>query len=152
MFTSHRITCLAVIILTACSTLVACDTAEEEDEVEVIAYEGSTITREQANRPVAWSATYSPESAVVILEQVNPNGTVRHRLALFNAPAPLPEYAGYTQPNEGGNYTLARGSIAIQGWDVDGVVSGVVDGDLARGAFNRAGRVRFEFWFDFSQE
>lgn len=129
--------------------LASCDTVEEE-EIVIVPYRGPVITQEEADRNGVWSATYLPDTRTVILEQTRPTGETRRRLALQDSSTSLPLFVSYWGGPEG--YSLRSGTIQIAEWNVEGVVSGSVDGTLGRGAWSNAGRTHFEFRYDFSQD
>lgn len=109
--------------------LSMCDTFSDEAGVKVVEYTGPPIT-EQSVR-VKWTATVEGDLVTITFEE---DSLIVHQITLFNVPGgKLPISPGYIyKPGQPDEVFLHRGEIAIQDWDVDGVMSGHATGDLKK--------------------
>lgn len=125
--------------------------------VRVVAYDGRPITRAEAvvEDPIGertWEGTI--EGATVELPRLSLCGdecNEKYGLTLRKTDGGLPQFenATYRQKASDGagplrvteKRRLETGTVAVQDWNPEGVVSGTVTGDLT-----------FVFWYDFGKE
>ena len=134
------LTCLVLAIL-------GCDSAADEG-VEVVRYEGPAIDPEESGD---WQASID-WTGLVTLQSQGPDGTTNSQLTLMPSQTDeLPIFMGLSVFSHTLRYvSLRRGTVAIEHFSLEGVVSGLVDGRLYSGTWP-AGRVRFTFWADLSE-
>ena len=127
--------------------LSSCDSTEE-DGIRVIAYEGSLITENSVEAP--WLVAVNNDVVTLTVEEENE--VLKHQIVLRNIPGiALPVGPSYTRrPGTDSSFVLLRGVVAIQDWDVNGVMSGVVRGDLSRPGSPTPSGAKTEvfFWVD----
>ncbi|MEL6704553.1 MAG: hypothetical protein AAFY55_05410 [Bacteroidota bacterium] len=146
-------------LLAALLALPACSFFGSDEEVRVVAYEGAPITAADAQlfgADIAWTARLDtdpegrPRVALNLRRIGADEGTgEEYELRLIDDGDSLPRFdAGrYEQrtATSGGGFNETRrglrsGTVAIQDFDVNGVVSGQVSGDLT-----------FTFYYDFGE-
>lgn len=140
-----------------CLLFSACDTVGEEDDVAVVEYVGPLITESDA-RPrdgmgfrQGWEARLEGQTMILTRHAMcGDECSERYRLELQMIPDGLPQFDsasfrrkasdGGSPPRVTDRRRLEKGQVAIQDWNVDGVVSGEVTGDVS-----------FVFWYDFGK-
>ena len=144
----HRI-CFLILLLAL--TLAACDSAEDDAGVRIVHYDGPPI--EQNNVFDSWQGRV--EEVLTGTRVVLKATSRRDSLILFYEPDHLLPVEGILYHN-GANqmHVLYDGVIAIQDWQIDGIVSGQYEGEL-RGLQNPRGgigaRTDGVFWVDLSE-
>ncbi|MEL7361959.1 MAG: hypothetical protein AAFN13_07790 [Bacteroidota bacterium] len=154
-----RLLLLATLLLIVLGALPACGLFGSEDEVRVVDYSGPPITAADAQlfgADWSWTARLDtdpegrPRIALNLRRIGEQDGTGEEyelRLVDFGESLPRFDAGRYEQrtATSGGGFTetrrgLRNGSVAIQDFDVNGVVSGQASGDLT-----------FTFYYDFGE-
>ncbi len=118
-----------LVAFAATAFTAGCDSASDED-VEVIPHAGATITASSSF--LVWTATN--EGGLVTLRSYYPEDSTRsvaqESLTLIDTGEALPEFVGYNLYTLEGLYqlSLSSGTVAIQNFNVEGVMAGYVYG------------------------
>ena len=141
---SVRVARSVATLLTAalsCTALAACGFLGGADEdLDVVRYEGPAITAADAS--AGWSATV--EDGEVTLEYTDPYfpGGESTLITLRDVEAALPHLERvWVGPIPGYGQTMKEATVRIQDWNVRGVVSGELRGEMPSG-----GKVVSRFW------
>jgi hypothetical protein len=145
----HRI-CFLILLLAL--TLPACDSAEDDAGVRIVRYDGPPI--EQNNVSDAWQGRV--EEVLTGTRVILTAASRRDSLILFYEPDPsIPVEGTLYYRGSDQTYVLYDGTIAIQDWEIDGIVSGQFEGELRGLQSPRAGvgaRTDGVFWVDLSEQ
>ena len=93
------------------------------------------------------------EDSLVTLLTMHPDTSkIFQKLVLVNTGSDLPKFSSYSQllRYEDTPWTMIEGTIAIQTFDISGVMSGKITGDLVKGSTNLGLKVDSPFWVDLS--
>lgn len=129
--------------------VVSCD-SEVEEGIRVVEYTGTPFTQFDVRDD--WKAVI--EGNLVTITAVR-DSTVTDQITFFNVPGTtLPVSPGYIgDPGTLNETSLLRGQVAIQDWDVSGIMSGLVEGDLIKkgASFPNGSTVGLLFWVDVTE-
>lgn len=135
--------------------LAACDSGPEETGVHVVAYDGPPITEALAKLDGrSWTAKIDA-GQVVLEEHTLDQDSVHVRLFLVDVPGALPTYTGSALllQDAGPVYRLLRGTIAIDSWDLGGVLSGEIRSEIGSPPRNYGGaQLERFFYVDLSEQ
>ena len=151
----HR--CLVGVLLCAVVVLSsACDGAEEEPfQVEVTWYTGPAITPDATM--LQWIVNMDEAGIVVFEEDTSgvgpPNRDVgTWRIMFLDVGASLPQFVSLTAQSAQESSVLVQGTVYIQDWDVHGVMSGEIKGEMRPGDPRLQPDPLVRFWVDMSQQ
>ena len=143
---AHRFKMFLMVFIISVS-LTHCDATVEEAGVKVVPYTGPEITSELSQRLGQWSATV--ENGQVRLDLIDvESGELHNRLILLDIPGSMPAFASFAHYSDDGIYSLRAGTISIQNWEVNGVISGRIEGELFRPPIHTLGLIDSIFWID----
>lgn len=120
--------------------LQACDTGAEQG-VKVTEYDGPPITYESLMYGW-WAIEIDSIVRTATLERVHSEGDIDYRFHLHEVPGELPAFAGFIYHPESDYSTRMRsGTIEIQNFDLEGEISGRLEGEFRNGQ-----RIGALFW------
>jgi hypothetical protein len=141
----HRICLLFACLLVL--TLSACDSAEDDAGVRIVRYDGPPIERTEFRDWVGQVEETITGTRVVLTSATGSADIRGDSLILFYEPdEDLPVGGAVYYPTVNRTYSMRSGVIAIQDWQIDGIVSGQYEG--ASQGFRMGGT----FWVDLSEQ
>lgn len=139
----HLIQAVAILLIVG-----GCD-SNHPPSVDIVRYVGDAITPAMN---VGWTAEHIDGGVRLIL--LHEDSTLDQRLVLLNSGADLPAFGGYSNyaPGVETPWTFQEGRIAIQSFDINGEVSGRLDGKMWKKPDSWGGRIASVFWVDLGAE
>ena len=134
----------------------ACDSAEEDVfEVEVTQYTGPEIISDATT--LQWKVTVDEAGIVALDEDTSgvgfPNRDVGvWRIMFLDVAEPLPQFISLSAQSAQSSSALVRGTVYIQDWDLQGVISGEIKGEMRPGDPRLQPNPLVRFWVDLSQQ
>lgn len=122
-----------------------CDATVPEG-VRIISYTGPMIT---ANAATGWTAEL--DDGLVTLSQIRTDdSTLVHKLILLDIGSSLPEFVGYAffEPGNTRAWSTIDGSVAIQEFDINGEISGLLRMRVTKGPTHFGGTQTALFWIN----
>ena len=149
----QNILSVALALATGC-LLISCDSIQEA-EVQVLRYAGPEIS--PTSSMVQWRVTIDPNDVVVLVEDTTglgfPHPVSVWRLTMQDTGDPLPTYISLRAQSPNGRVEhLRSGTVYIQDWNLEGVISGEVEGEMNRSVSGLTPRPLIRFWIDLTNE
>ncbi len=151
---TFRSSLVFAILLMAGILLSACDSTGEEG-VQVVRYSGPEITPTSAL--AQWKVSIDQNGVVLLEEDTTgtgfPNPVSIWNIAFLDTGNSLPEFISLTVRNPNGSVGgLVSGTVYIQDWDLEDVISGEIEGEMRPGVSGAEPNPLVRFWVDLSEQ
>jgi len=135
--------------------LTACDSVEEEG-IEVVLCTQEIV---KDGNSLGWLANVDENGVVVLEDDTTGIGLAGGiwRILFLDVGEPLPELISVTldiSPSQAlfNHSTLVSGTVCLQDWDLQGIISGEVKGEMRPGWPSRQPESLTKFWVDFGEQ